>query len=182
MDYTFIDADAINAAEIKGKALVINGYAVECLILPRTEVLSVKVAEKLNAWKKAGGTMIWWEEKADVSAETGKEAALRTLLADHVVTMSVDEVTAKAKAALADPLQLTASDKTELFVSRHKLQDSVMYFLINNHETANQISLSYAGATSFDVYDNETGAIKTITGDDATITIEPYRSVFVVVN
>ena len=182
MDYTFFDADAIKAAKIQGKALVVNGCAIECLILPRTEVLSVAVAEKLNAWKKAGGTIIWLEEKASVSAELGKEAELQELLSAYTITATIDEAVAMAKVLLDDALELTATDTNDLFLSRHKLQDSVMYFLINNHETANQISLSYAGATSFDVYDNETGAIKTITGDDATITIEPYRSVFVVVN
>lgn len=54
MDYTFIDAQSILDAEISGKALVINNASFECIMMPRTEVLSVKVLEKLQKWEKAG--------------------------------------------------------------------------------------------------------------------------------
>ncbi len=181
MDYSFIDADAILAADIKGKALVMNGYAVECLIMPRTEVLSVKVAEKLNAWKQAGGTVIWLEEKAAVSAEVGKEATLQALLKNDTVTATQEEAVAKAKAVLNETLKVMAADTTELFVSRHKLQDSTMYFVVNNRTESNKVTLSFAGAKGFDIYDNETGKITTVSGSNTTVDIAACRSIFVVV-
>ncbi|MBQ7302505.1 MAG: hypothetical protein IJW89_02875 [Clostridia bacterium] len=181
MEHTFIDADSILNAKIQGKALVINGFAVECLIMPRTEVLSVKVAEKLNAWKQAGGTVIWLEEKAAVSAEVGKEATLQALLKNDTVTATQEEAVAKAKAVLNETLKVTAADTTELFVSRHKLQDSTMYFVVNNRTESNKVTLSYEGAKSFDIYDNETGKITTVSGSNTTVDIAACRSIFVVV-
>ncbi len=182
MEHTFIDADSILNAKIQGKALVFNGFAVECLIMPRTEVLSVKVAKKLNDWKKVGGKVIWLEEKAYISTEIGKETELQALLADAEVILSVNEVVSQARAQLDDALKITTTDTKELYVSRHKLQDATMYFLINNSDKANKLELSYEGAKGFDIYDNETGRIITLSGSSVTVEVPAYRSVFAVIN
>lgn len=67
-------------------------------------------------------------------------------------------------------------------MTRHKLQDKTMYYIVNGSGKANTVQLSYSGASSLDVYDPVTGEITTHSGDGTAVKMNPYTAMFVVVN
>ncbi|MFR1434477.1 MAG: hypothetical protein ACLSS9_04415 [Acutalibacteraceae bacterium] len=181
MDYTFIDAQSILDAKISGKALVINNASFECIMMPRTEVLSVKVLEKLQKWEKAGGKLIWIEEKPHVATGLNDHAALQSAVSS-VKTVSIDTAVSQAAAALTENMTVSATDIGTVYMTRHKLQDKTMYYIVNGSGKANTVQLSYSGASSLDVYDPVTGEITTHSGDGTAVKMNPYTAMFVVVN
>lgn len=181
MDYTFIDAQSILDAKISGKTLIINDAKFECIMMPRTEVLSVKVLAKLQQWEKSGGKLIWIEEKPHIAAELGKNGELQSAVSS-VRTVNIDQAISTAASALNEKMKITsATAKDVLYMTRHTLQNKQMYYFVNGGGSQNTIKLSYAGANGFDVYNPSTGSISSYNGSSATVNIGAYKTVFVVV-
>jgi hypothetical protein len=84
-DFTFIHPEALQQrCVVEGNRLILNNpvnrevYSV--LIMPGCRVLSVETARKIEAFYKAGGTVIATRILAEQSAEIGKDAELKEIM------------------------------------------------------------------------------------------------------
>lgn len=178
MDYDFIDGQSILDAGFRGKSMVIGGMEIDVMIMSRTEVLPLAVLEKLQAFEKLGGTVIWTGSAPQQGAAASEHAAVKAF--GEKVQLSTDPV-GEAKAAIGEKMKLSAdaAQLKNIFVSRNYLKDAPMYFVVNNNIDAVTLNISYEGAQGFDVYIPQTGEIKQMTAGE--LTVEGYSAVMIVV-
>jgi hypothetical protein len=56
-----------------------------------------------------------------------------------------------------------------------------MYWLYNYNGTVKSLTLTYEGATAFDIYDPKTGETTTVSGSTAQVNIDEYCAKIVIV-
>ncbi len=177
-DHTFIDAESIEAATIEGGILRVGELALRSLIMPYTEVLSPTVLEKLLAWEKSGGRVIWVGETPSVSTVPQGHDALREAAAALTAVDTTEEAVALAKASVQDKLNVSVGGD-KLYYCRYRLNEAVWYFPVNMSAEAQTVDFSVDGAIGYTIYDPVTGETSTIEGTNGTFELQGYRSAFV---
>ena len=177
-DYTFIDAESIDAGEIKGDTLCMGNVSLRSLILPMAEVLPVETAKKLLAWQQAGGCLIWLGETPSVATTPGGHEDLRALVCSQTVTETVAEAVASAKSAVGDSLRFEGTPGEALYCCRYQLDGDYWYFLVNMSADRQEARFTVDGAAGCTVYDPVTGEHTRQEGPNGTIVLRGYRSAF----
>ena len=148
LDYTLIDADWIREAALSGGSLSANGLEISSLVLPAVRRLDPDVREKLAAFEKAGGVLLWTAAKPE----------------DEEAELTVDPASALARTEDAG-LCVKAEAEGVILVSPYEKDGGRLWYLVNNRaeETAVSLflspSLSRADGGAPVVYDLLTGAI-----------------------
>lgn len=158
LDDTVVDADWLRKASLANGKFSANGLTIDTLILPAVRFLDDDILEKLAAFEKSGGKLLWF---------AAKPAAVTAPLCEDL------------PAALADVktgLTVTASDMSDLLVSPLVKDGKRLWYVINSTDRENTVTLSVDDGAPFTVWHNLTGLIT----EEQTLVMKPYTSVFVV--
>lgn len=178
-DFTVVDDIFIREAKAENGKLYTDNVSFSVMIMPTVEIIPLDVMQKLDAFEKSGGTVIWIDRTPDLADKTADRDAVKAL-ASGKKTVSIDEAVAQSKKAVADKLTIDKTTST-LFVGRYMLEDAPMYWLVNNNSLEKVLNLSYEGAKGFDIYNPNTGKITSVSGSSAEVTVDASSAAFVVV-
>lgn len=178
-DFTVVDDIFIREAKAENGKLYTDNVSFSVMIMPTVEIIPLDVMQKLDAFEKSGGTVIWIDRTPDLADKTADRDAVKAL-ASGKKTVGIDEAVAQSKKAVADKLAIDKTTST-LFVGRYMLEDAPMYWLVNNNSLEKVLNLSYEGAKGFDIYNPNTGKITSVSGSSAEVTVDASSAAFVVV-
>ncbi len=143
LDYTLIDGDWVQEAGIEDGMLSANGLEISALIMPAVRWLSRDVLEKINAFVRAGGRVLWTGAKPD----------------------GIDDVlTENAAAALPERVDyglcLEAQNPESILVSPYEKEGKRMWYLVNNSPNEAVVTASLReGSAVISAWDLLTGTV-----------------------
>ena len=172
-NFDFIDADAIDRLGIHHPILV----------LPPTERLPIETAQKIAAWKAAGGKVLAFGRTPSMDSEGNRSAELANLLHqifDSGNTLSDPARIADALHSLAQP-DLTLIDQASrdaVGFIRRKLPDADIYFLANTSNKPVRSRLHLATAFKAGArWNPETGLVEdAVNPQEFPLSLAPYES------
>ncbi|MDR1668098.1 MAG: hypothetical protein LBS03_10500 [Bacteroidales bacterium] len=173
-DYDFLDAQAIEEAEIADGALHIAGMEFKVIVMSHVQVVPLKVLKKLELFEKAGGKVIWtgWLPQHGVHPD---ETAY---IAGYAQSVRLSEnPVAETVSAVNDRMQWDGEAKP--IVSRFVKDGKPLYMVINNTDSPIEVQGSYAGATGYRLFDPSNGNIAK--SDVCRFRLDPYSAMFVLI-
>lgn len=156
LDWTFIDAPWIGEASLHDGTLSANGLSVDVVVMPAVQWIDAGTREKLRAFEKAGGLLLWVGAKPE-----GEDAPL---CGDPIHAL---------RSRVNYGLSLKADRPESLFVSTYEKEGARMWFLINSSPEENRVKISPKGQAL--VWHTFTGEVN----KKKTFVMPPYSSVFV---
>ena len=130
--FMFVDSDSVRKAGIEGRELVLGSLRWRAVVLPRTKVLPVDVAAKLEAFRNAGGCVLATGARPESSptafpsAEVAKFGGAIDLVASDDLARILAE---RAPAALNFP-----AGACPVRVLRRRAADGEVFFLYNDSD------------------------------------------------
>lgn len=118
----------IGEASLEGGSLSANGLTVDVVVLPAVSWLDGQTREKLRAFEKTGGLLLWVGAKPD-----GEESTL------------CDDPVGALRSRVDYGLRLKADRPESVFVSLHEKNGKRMWYLINSSTEENKVSISPKG-------------------------------------
>ena len=178
-DFTVVDNEFILEAEIKDGTLTNGKVSFTAICMPGVQVMPIEVLKKLQQFESSGGTVVWVNETPSLPDDLNDIDEFKSLTA-NLKSVSENKAVQTLSEATADKLDIKKTTST-LYVGRYVLEDAPMYWLFNYNDVKKDLTLTYEGATAFDIYDPLTGEITTVTGDSASVTVDPHRAKIVIV-
>lgn len=161
LDYTLVDGDWVREAQLRDGVLSANGLEIAALVMPALRCLDPDVLEKLDAFRQAGGTLLWTASKPSAAADplTDDPAAVLGRTVDYGLAYRTDHPGA-------------------LLVSPYEKDGARLWYLVNNSPEACSVTLSPPAGKPYAVWDILTGAVT----EDQAFRIPAYSAVFVTEN
>lgn len=178
-DFTVVDNEFILEAEIKDGTLTNGKVSFTAICMPGVQVMPIEVLKKLQQFESSGGTVVWVNETPSLPDDLNDIDEFKSLTA-NLKSVSENKAVQTLSEATEDKLDIKKTTST-LYVGRYVLEDAPMYWLFNYNDVKKDLTLTYEGATAFDIYDPLTGEITTVTGDSASVTVDPHRAKIVIV-
>ena len=156
LDWTFIDSDWIGDAALDGGSLSANGLEVDAILMPAVRWIDDKTREKLRAFEKAGGLLIWVGAKPEGEDSPLCEDPVRAL-----------------KTKVDYGLKVKAEHPESLFVGLYEKNGKRMWYVINSSPAENKVKIAPGGPVQ--VWNTFNGEV----GKKTTFVMPPYSSAFV---
>lgn len=156
LDWTFVDSEWVGKASLEGGSLSANGLTVDVVVLPAVRWLDGQTREKLRAFEKAGGLLLWVGAKPD-----GEESTL------------CDDPVGALRSRIDYGIRLKAERPESVFVSLHEKNGKRMWYLINSSPEENKVRIAPKG---------QVRVWHTFTGENnkkKSFVMPPYSSAFV---
>lgn len=147
LDYDYLDDEAFEKAEISQGKLTLAGESYEVLVLPAATTMRFRIADKIAAFRRAGGRVVACGELPQEAMERGKDDALKALLAGAITAHAAKpgEIPAAVRKLLTPDVSLSAPDRQIYYLHKRK-NNADIYFLINMGDTAKKTEVSFARA------------------------------------
>lgn len=174
-DYDFLDAQAIEEAEISDGMLHIAGMEFKVVVMSHVQVVPLNVLKKLELFEKSGGKVVWtgWLPQHGVHPDETAYIigyAKKIRLSENPVGEIVPVIN--------DRMQWAGDPKP--IVSRYVKDGKPLYMVVNNTDQPSDIQGSYAGAKGYRMFDPGNGNITK--SDVCCFRLHPYSAMFVLVN
>ena len=156
LDYTLVDGDWVREAGIRDGALSANGLALSALVMPAVRFLDPDVCEKLDAFRTAGGTVLWTAAKPS-----------------SVTAPLTDDCASVLCRAFGSGLVFTADRPGVILVSPYEKDGARLWYLVNNSPEECAVTLS--AGKPHEIWDILTGAVTSA----ESFRIPAYSAVFV---
>lgn len=131
-DLDFIDFESIVNAKISGDRLHISGESYSVVILPAMQAVRFAMLEKLNAFRRAGGTVLAIGSTPRFSDRAGgNDPVLDTLVADLFPTGSViilEELLPTIRRAVPIP-DFTCEYRGDIYLNHRRIGERDAYFV-----------------------------------------------------
>ena len=158
LDETILDATFIREAEIKDGALTANDITIDTIVMPAVKYLETDVLEKLLAFEKAGGRLLWL-----VCTPEGFDAPICT------------DISAALKATVSYGIDLGTA-ASPMLVSPLLRDGKRVWYVSNATGEAQMLQITLSDGAPFEVWDISTGDVL----DTSTFTLAADRAVFIV--
>lgn len=177
MDFDYLDDEILVTAEIADGKLHLADETYCVLVIPRSTTMRYAVAQKVAAFRQAGGHVIAYRALPTTSMERGRDVAVKQLLASvPVVTTPLELVQAIRKLQQPDIL-LDRSDPKVYYLHRRKDRHEI-YFVINMDEKACEHNIQFRVGGKATLWDPRMGEIKPFSG--RKVRINGLSAIFVV--
>jgi hypothetical protein len=182
-NFSWLNGKAIESATIRDNRLVVGPHEYTELIMPAVEVLPLAVAEKLEAWQKAGGKVLWVNSRPSLGDAPGEHEAVRKAFASDPVITPADMLGQLGPAAPEGFRLRMDKAGDDIFIGRFMRDGRRLNYVVNNSpaKVSLPFSLEGAGSNTVQVYNPRDGSI-TEPALPATLDLEPSSSLFVVEN
>ena len=190
MDFNWLHGDWIRDATLEGGRLVIGSHRYSAIVLPRTQILPLAVANKLEQFEQAGGKIVlvgslptMGDAASEDAAVTAKFAGRTTYLGSEVPGQIGTVQPPDFVVSVTAPAQ--TGTEQEFFHARFLRDGRRIHYLVNNSAAAVTPSLSLtntnAATLSVAVYNPLDGTV-TSRALPNTLKIVPFSSLLVVEN
>lgn len=191
-DYMFADKDDLcDAVKNCGK---ISGCTVKNIIVPAMDVIYPETYDALVKLQEAGVNVYFMNKvpayrvgyRCNFKAYDFREEAFlgwKSMKDEHFSALTVVKLLAKLDAQKKEFTAELANGNTEeaMFLkARYEKENKIIYFIVNNTENKVDFHWKWTGHEKAEVWDPEDGTI-TVTGNDETVQLNPYRGKFFVV-
>ncbi len=184
IDLDIVDEQALLEAEIIKGGLHIADEVYRVLVLPPIDVLSLPLLRVLEAFVRAGGTILAVDTLPSLADTPRGTTVLRAELAhlfadqDHARCVALHELPAAVRQVIPSDVML-AEPTAEILVTHRILEGQDIYFLINNaaHEVVMEVNLRVPGP--YRLYRPLTAAVE---GAPSPLVLDwaPYEGIFIV--
>ncbi|MDR0575876.1 MAG: hypothetical protein LBG96_17945 [Tannerella sp.] len=174
-DYDFLDAQAIENAEVIDGTLRIAGMEFKVVIMSYVQVLPLSVLNKLKTFEQSGGKVVWtgsFPQHGVNSGETAKIAAYA-----EQIRLS-ENPASDAAAAADDPMRWES--QSPVIVSRFSKDGKPIYMLINNTDKPIEIQGKSLYLDNFELFNPRTGDITQL--NKCEFVIDRFSAVFLTGN
>ena len=175
LDFNFLNADAILAADMTNGYLVAGEHKYSTIIMPAVEVISLAVLRKLDAFSRKGGTVLWAGRLPRLGVTAAEHAAVQAIAAR--MTVVAEPWTRVAKPY--DPrFQLQLKADAGLLSARYQREDGLLYYLVNTLGNKKLVvNVSGPIGRKVRICNPNNGTITEVSVP-AEITIDSFNSVF----
>ncbi len=177
MDFDYLDDEIFVTAEVSGGKLHLADEAYSVLVIPRSTTMRYAVAEKVVAFRHAGGHVIACGALPTTSMERGRSQALKQALAAVPVAATPEELVQGIRKIWQPDLVLDRPDSKFYYLHRRKGGHEI-YFLINMAEGPCEHQIKFRATGGASIWDPRTGEIKPFNGRE--VRIEGLSALFVV--
>jgi alpha-L-rhamnosidase len=145
LDYDYLDDEAFEKAEISQGKLNLAGESYSLLVLPAATTMRFRIADKVAAFRRAGGRVVACGELPDQAMERGKDEALKKLLAGAVTAHAAKpaEAVHAIRKFLTPDVSLTAPERQIYYLHKRK-NGADIYFFINMSDAAKQTEVTFS--------------------------------------
>jgi hypothetical protein len=189
LDFDFVDGQGVGSVFKleKGGFTNLSGQTYEAVIIPSADILPAEVFNRLQAFAKSGGKVIFiGPAPTRISGTTYLEAKATPDLSWATVVSS-DGITPEVAKQLGAPdVQLSEAAPAIKYLHR-KWQDAELYFFFNEGTDAKSLTATLAGTGNAEIWDAQTGKITPVAGKtegkNTSIPLElgKYETRFVVI-
>ena len=158
LDHTVVDADWIMEADLAEGVLSANGLEIGALLMPAARWIDPAVAEKLEAFERQGGLVLWVGCAPEGSGREAKD-----------VSPAVSLLAERIRYGLA----FAAERADEIYVSPYEKEGRRMWYLVNSSPKENRVEID--GSFPCEIWHTYTGEVDR----ERAFTMPPYSSVFV---
>jgi hypothetical protein len=191
VDWDYFDEQSLSSVATleNGGFRNLSGQTYKAIVIPATTVISRTGLERLQAFVKAGGKVIFVGktpklvvDKTFLNAKDAPDLSFATLIEPS------GDITAKLIAALPKPDVALDSPWQRLTYTHRSWRDAEMYFFFNESNRRESRTATIAGRGQAQTWDLATGEIHPISGAAAegdsvrfALTLEPFEAKVVVV-
>ncbi len=190
IDFNWVHGDWIRDATIENGCLVIGPHRYSAIVLPRTEVLPLAVATKLQQFEQAGGKIVLVLTRPTLGDAASEDASVASMFAGRTTYIG-SEVPGQIGTALPPDFVVTVTPpvqtgtEQEFFNARFLRDGRRINYLVNNSTLAVTPTLGLTNTNvatlSVAVYNPLDGSV-TSRQLPGTLTIAPFSSLLVVEN
>jgi hypothetical protein len=177
LDFTVADNEFILEAEIKNGTLTNGKVSFKAVCMPAIEAIPLPVLEKLLAFEKAGGFVIWINSVPTLPDRISDVEALRQKVSG-IKPVSLDAAISTLKNTCGYGVSVSSSD---VMVGKYTLEGKTMYWVYNYSSKANSVTVNVNGASGYDIYDPVNGSIEAKAGGSLTVSIGAGNAKLIVV-
>lgn len=161
IEYMIVHPEGVAAAELKDGRMTIGHGSYHTLVMPQMEMLPLAVAEKLVAFQKSGGKVLWADKIPTLSEHKRNEKAVKEALAGAKPTATKQLAGSIPQSYSSDFALSFAPDPRTLTVGRFHNKDKQVYLLVNRQQK--DITARVTGKGKVSVLDPSTGKISKVT-------------------
>ncbi|MFM9074081.1 MAG: hypothetical protein ACKORJ_00655, partial [Bacteroidota bacterium] len=154
VDFNFVTEELVLGGTIGGGQLAIAAQKYRVVILPGLRVIPLAVLQKLDAFQKSGGVVLYTERTPDMGIATAEHAAVRDLVRKHnpfvylnlpgnrlptganVTASTAEDPVSKfvcdIKRHLNESLVVGGPSASTVFASQFRHGDDPLYYIINS--------------------------------------------------
>jgi hypothetical protein len=190
IDFNWVHGNWLTNAVVEGGQLVVGGHRYSAMVLPRTEVLPLAVASKLEEFEQAGGKIVLVESRPTMGDAASEDAAVAAKFSGHPTCLG-SEVSGQIGTVQPPDFVLTVAppaptgDEQEFFHARFLRDGRRIHYLVNNSASSVTPALSLTNTNvatlSVAVYNPLDGSV-TSRQLPGSLTIVPFSSLLVVEN
>ncbi|MGC8744037.1 MAG: glycosyl hydrolase [Verrucomicrobiia bacterium] len=204
-DFLIIDSNTIEKGLIKDGTLSYNGLKFNIIILPGADTLSLRSWRNLSEFVKSGGMLFilgnlpknsdqkfpsseviklaqsWFNNQIDILNDT---AAQSRPLSCKFGKGVVNFLPIGLESVVADLLEFSkqvkfAGSHNYLRISKRKIGDNSLFFIINDSDTDWSGRIEFAGCGEGELWNPFDGAVNSVSGNSfSNLRIEPYGARF----
>jgi hypothetical protein len=190
IDFNWLHGDWIRDATIENGYLVIGSHRYAAIVLPRTEVLPLAVATKLQQFEQAGGKIVLVTTRPTMGDAASEDAAVAGIFAGRT-PYSASEVPGQLGMVLPPDFVVSVTPpaqtgtEQEFFHARFLRDGRRIHYLVNNSASSVTPALSLThtnvATLSVAVYNPLNGSV-TSRQLPGSLTVVPFSSLLVVEN
>ncbi len=157
LEYMIVHPEGVLEAELEDGMMKIGRGQYHTLVIPAMDILPLAVAEKLTAFQKAGGKVLWVDKVPNLSEHQKNEKALKEALSGAVTT-GLKQLVAVIPQSYSSDFSLSFSpDPKTLAVGRFHSKGKQVYLLVNRQQK--DIIANVTGNGKVSVLDPSSGKI-----------------------
>jgi hypothetical protein len=179
MDFNILHPKAIEEASIDGETLRIGSATYRYLIMPQMEMLPKAIVAKLEAFQKAGGTVIWLDSVPALGHYPGEDDYVSKVL-ENAVPVNAESLPSLIGNSFSDAFRLQFTPGADaLGVARFYRNNQQIYYLINKTESDLDVEVVHAESEEFTLLDPSTGEIHRVKSP-CSMKIGALRSILII--
>lgn len=203
VDFNFVTEDLVLGGAIRGGRLEIAAQKYRVIILPALRVIPLAVLQKLEAFQRSGGVVLYTGRTPDMGIATKEHVAVRALVEKlkpfvylHTpgkslttgakVTASptedsVSKFVCDLKQHLQESLVVGGPHASTVFAAQFRRGDNPLYYLINSTDADTAFTCNHLAHDKGTLINFETGTSQTV-GLPVTIQLPAHRGMALLVD
>jgi len=164
IDFDFVDNQGLSSVFKldKGAFTNLSGQQYRTIIIPQTEVLSAQAYRRLAQFAITGGKVIFLGSNLPMVAGQTFKNSLAGLNFDWAIKESSAQLTDKVIKSMSPPDVVLSKAVPAIKYLHRRWADAELYFFFNEGEAAQSISALLNGTGKAEVWDANTGSIKSL--------------------
>jgi alpha-L-fucosidase len=175
VDFNFVTEDLVLGGTISDGQMAIAAQKYRVIILPGLRVIPLAVLQKLDAFQKSGGVVLYTDRTPEMGIAAAEHAAVRNLVQKHnpfvylqipgksLATDPVGKFVHDLKQHLKEALVIGGPGASAVFAAQFRRGDNPLYYLINSTGTDTTFTCDQSAHGKGTLINFETGTSQDVT-------------------